>query len=187
LTVRTIKQQEAVIITMNLFILSMNFRECAEAMFDKHVSKMILEAVQMLCATKQLLDPEEIHDPPLYKVCHKNHPVTIWMRQSLDNYMWTLDMIEAMHTEWKFRYNHPEEKQHRSYIVAQYLRTHAPHPDKFPSRGITTFALAMPDQYKVPEDPVESYRRYYQSPDKQKIATWKRRNPPEWYTVAAKA
>ena len=39
---------------MNLFILSWNVRECAEFMFDKHVVKIILEAVQMLCTTVQI-------------------------------------------------------------------------------------------------------------------------------------
>jgi hypothetical protein len=38
----------------------------------------------------------------------------------------------------------------------------------------------MPDEYKG-EDAVEAYRRYYQSPDKKKLASWKRRTPPAWY------
>ena len=44
---------------MNLFILSLCFRECAEWMFDKHISKMIVEAVQMLSTAKRVLDPLE--------------------------------------------------------------------------------------------------------------------------------
>jgi hypothetical protein len=43
---------------MNLFILSLNFQECAEYLFDKHVSKILLEAVQMLCTTIQVIDPD---------------------------------------------------------------------------------------------------------------------------------
>ena len=43
---------------MNLFILSLCFRECAEALFDKHVSKILLEAVQMLCTAKRILHPD---------------------------------------------------------------------------------------------------------------------------------
>ena len=39
----------------------------------------------------------------------------------------------------------------------------------------------MPTIYKT-EDPIISYRNYYMSPEKQKIATWKKkRNVPEWY------
>lgn len=166
---------------MNLFILSLCFRECAEYMFDKHISKILLEAVQMLCTTKRILHPHHNDEEfKLYKIAHKNHPVTIWMRQSYENYMWTIQLIEAMHEEWKYRYGHPENKKHKSFIVAMYLKQNAPLPEEFPQQGLTPFALAMPDEYKT-DDPVESYRRYYQSEAKQKIASWKKREQPEWY------
>lgn len=170
---------------MNLFILSLNIKECAESMFDKHVIKILLEAVQMLCTTIQIIDPEnEISQKiQLYKIAHKNHPVTIWMRTSLENYLWTLDMVDAMHNEWKFRYNHPVDKNHKSYLVAKYLREYAPTADKFPSTGLTPFALAMPVEYKR-EDAIEAYRMYYQSKEKQKIASWKKREKPVWYTIS---
>ena len=178
-------QQQIKTTKMNLFILSLNFQECAEYMFDKHVSKIILEAVQMLCTAIQIIDPEnEISQKiKLYKIAHKNHPVTIWMRTSLDNYLWTLNLVDAMHNEWKFRYEHPPEKMHKSYIVAKYLREYAPTADKFPSTGLTPFALAMPVECKR-DDPIESYRIYYQSKDKQKIASWKKREKPVWYVVS---
>jgi hypothetical protein len=169
---------------MNLFILSLNFAECAEAMFDKHVSKILLEAVQMLCTAIQIVDVEnEIGSKiKLYKIAHKNHPVTIWMRASLENYMWALNLIDAMHNEWKYRYNHPPEKMHKSYIVAKYLREFAPAANKFPQSGLTPFAQAMPVECKC-EDAVEAYRRYYQTPEKQKIASWRRREKPNWYQI----
>ena len=167
---------------MNLFILSWNFKECAEYLFDKHVSKILLEIVQMLCTAIQLVDPDnEISSKiKLYKIAHKNHPVTIWMRASLDNYMWALNLVDAMHNEWKYRYDHPPEKMHKSFIVATYLKKYAPSADKFPSTGLTPFALAMPVECKC-EDPIEAYRKYYQTPDKQKIASWKKREKPAWY------
>jgi len=167
---------------MNLFILSLCFQECVECMFDKHISKMLLEAVQMLCTTMRIVDPDSsVKDQiTVYKMAHKNHPVTIWMRESLDNYIWTLDLVEAMHNEWKYRYDHPAEKMHKSYVVAQYLRKYAPTSDKFPSVGLTPFAQAMPKECKS-DDPVESYRKYYQTPDKQRFASWKKRGKPKWY------
>ena len=169
---------------MNLFILSLNFKECAEYLFDKHVSKILLEAVQMLCTNMQLVDPENevANKIKLYKMAHKNHPVTIWMRTSLENYMWTLDLVDAMHNEWKYRYNHPPEKMHKSYIVAKYLREYAPTADKFPSKGLSPFAQAMPVECKR-EDPIEAYRVYYQTPDKHRIASWTRRERPSWYRM----
>ena len=167
---------------MNLFILSLCFKECAQAMFDKHISKIILEAVQMLCTTIHVIDPEnEIQNKTkIYKMAHKNHPTTIWIRTSLENYIWTLDLVDAMHEEWKYRYDHPPEKMHKSYLVAKLLREYAPSPDKFEKQGLTPFALAMPVECKT-DDTIESYRRYYQTEPKQKIASWKKRDPPSWY------
>lgn len=145
---------------------------------------MIVEAVQMLSTAKHLLDPFPVdseESKKIYKICHKNHPVTIWIRTSLDNYLWTLEMISAMHDEWRYRYGHKETKFHASYLVAQILKKHAPSADCFPEKGLTPFAQAMPDEYKN-EDAVEAYRKYYQSPEKRKIASWKKRNPPNWWT-----
>jgi hypothetical protein len=164
---------------MNLFILSLIQKEIAQFMMDKHVSKILLEAVQMLCSAKRILDPDDIINDKLYKLAHKNHPVTIWCRTSRENYIWTLDLVDELHNEWRYRYGHPETKLHKSFLIAQILREHI--PTTFPQIGLTRFALAMPDVYKT-DDPVESYRNYYMSEEKQKIASWKKkREMPDWY------
>jgi hypothetical protein len=166
---------------MNLFILSLIQKEIAQYMMDKHVSKILLEAVQMLCSAKRILDPEDEINERIYKLAHKNHPVTIWCRTSQENFIWVLDLIEELHTEWRFRYGHSETKFHKAYLVSLILRENIPKYDKFNETGLTPFALAMPVQYKT-DDPVESYRNYYMSEEKQKIASWKKkREKPEWY------
>ena len=38
----------------------------------------------------------------------------------------------------------------------------------------------MPKECKS-DDAVESYRKYYQTPEKQRIASWKKRGKPKWY------
>ena len=168
---------------MNLFILSIIQKQIAEYMMDKHVSKILLEAVQMLCSAKRILEPDDENNNHLYKLAHKNHPVTIWCRTSKDNFIWTLDLVDELHKEWKFRYGHPETKIHKSYTVAMYLRKNIPSDDKFPEKRLTPFALAMPDKYKS-DDPIVSYRNYYMSEEKQKIASWnKKRSKPEWYIL----
>jgi hypothetical protein len=168
---------------MNLFILSLIQKEIAQYMMDKHVSKILLEAVQMLCSAKRILDPDDEVNERIYKLAHKNHPVTIWCRKSKANFLWTLELIDELHNEWKYRYNHPETKIHKSYITAQILKDHLPSDDKFECQDLTRFALAMPDIYKT-EDPVLSYRNYYMSEEKQKIASWKKkREKPKWYKI----
>jgi hypothetical protein len=197
--------------TMNLFILSLDPVKIAEYMMDKHIAKIILEAVQMLCTTQRLLvgdKPGGGCDPCVYKIAHKNHPVTIWCRAAQANYIWTLDLIDAMHAEWIYRYGHPAHKQHKSYNVAQYLRQNIPPATAFERINVagimTPFALAMPDEFKVRMaatatgtasasasgtshgadiyDAVASYRSYYLSEPKRRIAKWaKLRETPLWY------
>jgi hypothetical protein len=199
---------------MNLFILSLDPSKIAEYMMDKHIAKIILEAVQMLCTTHRLLLTTATAtgikecDPCVYKIAHKNHPVTIWCRAAQANFIWTLDLIDAMHTEWKYRYEHPVHKEHKSYNVARYLRQNIPSAAAFERikvAGIMTpFALAMPDEFKIRittsssgshaatatgtshgadiYDAVASYRSYYLSEPKRRIATWsKLRGMPLWY------
>ena len=170
---------------MNLFILSFIQREIAQFMMDKHVSKILLEAVQMLCSCKRILDPDdEKTNSQIYKLAHKNHPVTIWCRKSKANFMWTLHLIKELHNEWRFRYGHPDTKFHKSYLMALILKDNIPSDDKFEEQGLTPFALAMPEQYKS-DDPVEAYRNYYMSPEKQRIASWKKKRlKPKWYRLA---
>jgi hypothetical protein len=53
----------------------------------------------------------------------------------------------------------------------------------FEEEGLTPFALAMPEKYKS-DDPIASYRNYYMSPEKQRIASWKKKRPkPDWYNI----
>ncbi len=195
---------------MNLFILSLDPAKIAEYMMDKHIAKIILEAVQMLCTTQRLLTGAgagECDPTIVYKIAHKNHPVTIWCRASQANFIWTLDLIDAMHAEWKYRYGHPACKQHKSYSVAQYLRDNIPPASAFECVKIpgvmTPFALAMPDEFKIRADhpgsgslssptgtshgadiydAVASYRSYYLSEPKRRIAKWgKLRGMPLWF------
>ena len=166
---------------MNLFILSLIQKEIAQFMMDKHLHKILLEAVQMLCSAKRILDPEDPINENIYKLAHKNHPVTIWCRLSKENFLWTLELIDELHKEWKYRYNHPETKIHKSYVIAQILKENIPKKEKFEHQSLTPFALAMPDKYKS-DDAVLSYRKYYMSEEKQKIASWKKkREKPKWY------
>ena len=169
---------------MNLFILSLIQKEIAESMMDKHVNKILLEAVQMLCSARRILEPDDdVINERIYKLAHKNHPVTIWCRKSKANFVWALDLAEELHNEWRFRYGHPKTKIHKSYHVAMFLRENLPRDDAFEEVGLTPFALAMPDKYKS-DDPVLSYRNYYMSEEKQKIASWcKKRGKPAWYVL----
>jgi hypothetical protein len=157
---------------MNLFILSRSQKRIAKYMIDKHVHKILLEAAQMLCSAVRVLSPDSDFTG-IYKLAHKNHPVSIWCRNSRANFEWTLELVEALHQEWQFRHGHT--KIHKSYLVCKKLVI----PSTFPEEGLTPFAICMPDQYKT-DDAIESYRNYYRA-DKAKMASWKNRDKPYWF------
>ena len=167
---------------MNLFILSLLQKQIAEWMFDSHIVKIILEAVQVLSTAKRLVDPDDPTNATLYKMAHKNHPVTIWVRQSQQNYIWTLILVYEMHKEWRYRFGHTKEEYHKSFLVAGQLLKHMPSADKFPRQGLTPFAQAMPEEYKVPGDPVKAYQQYYMSPQKSHLLKWTKRERPEFFS-----
>ena len=151
---------------MNIFVLDNDTRACAQAHCDAHVVKMMLESAQMLSTTCRLygLDCG-------YKITHKNHPCTKWVRESIENFMWLTALALELNEEWKFRFDHTHDS--KSIEVIKDLTV----PD-LPDIPQTPFALAMPDQYKS-DDPVQSYRDYY-SNEKYEIAWWTYRRPPKW-------
>lgn len=178
---------------MNLFYLDENLDKCAEAHIDKHVTKMQLETAQML-STNIWIDevlgyiPRKITSDETaklrtaavdanlptsvrYKPCFFNHPCTIWMRESYENYEYSVLLVDALNTEAMWRgFN-----RHKSSIMVENL----PMPTRMEHHGLTTPALAMPDERKQ-EDPVASYRDYYLN-EKAGIATYTRREPPDWW------
>ena len=152
---------------MNIFVLDEKVEKCAEYHCDKHVIKMILESAQMLSAVVRLNG----HDIG-YKLTHKNHPCTIWARESLSNYNWLVRLTRLLNYEYRYRYD--KDINHKSYDLVKTL----PIPD-LPDIGLTPFAQAMPDQYKN-KNAVKAYRDYYIN-EKSKFLTWTNRKTPIWY------
>jgi len=154
---------------MNIFVLDYDLTKCAEYHCDKHLIKMILESSQMLSTACRLngLDAG-------YKSTHKNHPCSIWVRESLDNWLWLRDLVFALNREYKYRYE--TERDHKSFSVVKSL----PLPN-IPKLGLTPFRLAMPDEYKT-DDAVSAYREYYNK-DKRHLFSWKKRSIPFWIKV----
>lgn len=142
---------------------------------DKHVVKMILETCQMLCAVWHIVDPEhKIYEPP-YKLAHKNHPCTIWVRTSLGNYKWLCQLGLELCKEYTYRYG-------KTHACEKYIITLSEQVPPIPDDGFTTPAQAMPDMYKD-HDAVEAYRMYYFF-DKNSMLCWKGkiagRDTPDW-------
>ena len=176
---------------MNIFAIDEHPVRAARQMVDKHVVKMILEAGQMLSTSHRVLDGEEYYDRTknnrrikrwrlsderegkLWKASFVGHPCTQWTMESRMNYRWHATHALALCREYTHRY----EKIHNSQALIEYLFNRE--PLNIREGGLTKFAIAMPDQYKV-ECSVESYRNYYRG-EKAYFAKWKNRDTPVWW------
>lgn len=159
---------------MNIFILDKNIEKCARYHADQHVVKMILEGTQMLCT---VLNQNDIFTP--YKSTHIKHPCALWTGESLSNWHWLYRLTLQLNKEFLYRYRKTDD--HASAVVAKKL----PFPP-IKDKGLTEFIQAMPDIYRVPDDPVQAYRNYYIG-EKSGFVKWTRRRTPKWFKAAMKS
>lgn len=183
---------------MNIFILDNCPKKAAIMHIDKHLIKMILETAQLLSTCHRVLDGvktvglskkgrkstkytlPDSREEILYKSTHVNHPCSVWLRQSNENYNWLFSLYESLLQEYQYRYGRVH-KCSNLYYSLKYP------PNKITYRYMTDFAQAMPDEYKN-EDAVEAYREFYIKDKSKKMKmTWKKRNVPEWYKEQANA
>jgi hypothetical protein len=158
---------------MNIFYLDYDPKLAALFALDKHCIKMILESVQLLYTCYHLTDPEKLEECPYipYKITHKNHPCSVWLRKSLYHYFWLMELGWWYCKEYTFRYN----KVHACEKHLVWLITNPPNLPIFPFEQPPQ---AMPDKYKC-EDSVEAYRKYYIG-EKLRFAKYTKREAPNW-------
>ena len=179
---------------LNIFYISDDPTQAAQWMVDKHVVKMILESAQLLSTAHRLLDGrvtagksklgrnvkryilDDGREPVLYSATHVNHPSAVWARTSVENYLWLADHFSALMDEYNYRYN----KEHKCRGELSYMLMSPPH--NLREYDMTEMPCAMPDEYKVPGDSVESYRNYYRV-GKSHMHSWKNRQTPEWISA----
>jgi len=152
---------------MNIFHLHKDPEICASYHCDKHVVKMILETGQMLSTAYQR------HcgiDEQLYKPAYPKHPMTIWVGDSLGNYMWSMDLLGHLLNQYRLRYHNRIHKTGR--ILNNLICLNENIKDKFDVKNFTDPPLCMPDEYKttirIDEDNatdefdyIQSYKNYY--------------------------
>ena len=145
---------------MNIFVTSPCPKESAIVLPDRHVNKMSLETCQMLSIVASEKwgygygTLPKIDGTP-YKTdkgAFRNHPCTRWAAETIDNAYWLIKWGMNLCDEYTLRYN----KTHSCYntlLQAYYL---------FPKGKIdkvTSFARAMPDEYKL-DDSIDTFTAY---------------------------
>lgn len=175
---------------MNIFFVHQNATIAAQSLVDSHVVKMALESSQLLSTAHRILDgaeyigksktgrnvkrwklPDE-RENVLYSATHINHPSSVWVRQSNNNYNWLYAHLLSLLEEYTYRY----DKRHKCANLVGVLMSP---PRNIPITYFTPPTPAMPDEYKVGENILESYRNYYKN-GKNHLHLWSKRNPPDW-------
>lgn len=180
---------------MNIFRVHDDPVIAAQSLCDKHIIKMIVESAQMLSTVHRMLDGQletrlsatgrkmkyynHHMDDVLYRAVHHNHPSTVWTRESKANYEWHYEHFVALCDEYQYRYNktHATDIKLRSALEIT--------PSNIPDIGETRFKLAMGSnpECQFPEDPVKSYRLFYQTKQDRFKMVWTNRPIPEWFEV----
>lgn len=166
---------------MNIFFLHSDPVICAANHCDKHVNKMIIEHLQMMSVALDThgLPPAKKKDGSYYSVrAYRRHPCTLWVAESLSNFLWLYDMTAALCWQFKIRYR----KEHAGTDSLLSISLSSQLKKIYPDLGHTMPAQAMPDWCKHPTNSVEAYRNYYNL-TKWKFATWKTA-APEWWAPA---
>lgn len=157
---------------MNIFILDLDHKLNAKYHCNTHIIKMPTELAQILGTVMDSFGLKTSIKPT-----HQNHPCTIWAKQSKANFNFTKELCYELCKEYTFRYG----KRHK---VEDYLEEIFC-PDTLTNDSLSTFAQAMPEQYRN-KDSVQAYRDYYIN---EKLCQdgwrweYKNRTIPEWALV----
>ena len=156
---------------MNLFYTHEDPWKAARDLADSHAVKMPLEQAQMMSSTHRLLETPQA--PFVYKMTHKNHPSTKWIRSSQIAYKWGLEHLEALLAEYRYRYGriHKTQREKLQYLKAV--------PAALPDLPFIAPPQCIYDECKT-EDTVQAYRNYYKARRSEIDMRWTKRSAPVW-------
>jgi hypothetical protein len=148
---------------MNIFIISASPHECAIMLDDKRLVKMTTETAQMLSSALS-----EYNAVPFYKRSHANHPCSKWVGASRENFMWTIQLLSELNSEYVRRYN--KDVNHLAYTKA--ISACVTQIDKIPEGQLTPFVNCS--LFKDESDVIKAYK-------KTMVQKWTEfKQPPRW-------
>ena len=187
---------------MNIFVLHSDPVLAARDQCDKHVVKMIVESAQMLSTAHRLLDGTMTQEPRkaangnwrrvkvwklddshmdsiLYAAAHTGHPCTKWIMESAMNYDWLYVHFLELCKEYEHRYGKDHATRAKLGVIL------GNRPKNIPLVKSTPFKLAMQSnpECMYADDPVRSYREFYQTKQSRFKMKWTKREVPTWFKV----
>lgn len=153
---------------MSIFVTSKCPFECAEYLDDKRVIKMVLETAQLLSTAARACGYE---GDDVYKSSHVNHPCSKWVRETKQNYMWTMRHFRALCIEYTRRYGrmHKSSWMYPSFLALSNL---------IPEGEMTEFVNCTKDVLDA-SDVFDAYKKYLN-------LKWESdKRQPTWFSKAA--
>jgi hypothetical protein len=159
---------------MNIFFLDWDPKLSAIFACNKHIIKMVIESTQLLYTVYHLNQPELLLNSQLtpYKITHKNHPCSKWIRENFSNFLWLLTLSWEYCKEYTYRYNKVHSCEKHILWMVHHL------PTNLSYSSMTLPVQAMPEKYKC-IDAVEAYRKYYIG-EKLRFVKYTKREVPFW-------
>lgn len=158
---------------MNIFYISPDPRECAQALDQLRLNKMQIETAQLISNGLRANGCRGLH---LYRSTHVHHPCTLWAAKNVRHMSWLIQYLHELYMEWGWRT--PERSTHRSGEMA----------DWFYVDLLTTEIPLLPweDPPNVTPFPQMPVIEAYKQTLRNKWATgkrrpnWKKRGAPSW-------
>ena len=176
---------------MNIFYTNNDPKLCAQYHTNRHVISQLKEACQLLSTAHRVLDGKQVAglsasgrkkkvwkldselDSIVYSATHINHPSALWVRQSSHNYMWLCELVSELSKEYTHRYGKVHKCERDGLLDVLYNNV----PKNIPKGAFTEPTPAMPVEYIVKGDSIQSYINYINGA-KQHLHSWKNREVP---------
>jgi hypothetical protein len=171
---------------MNIFIFDLDIKKNVSYYCDEHIRKMPIETAQMLSYSHHLFPLPSINKLELittgkiheYQQARANHPCSIWVRESIHNYSYLVELGLELCKEFEKRFGHKIISEEKIQWCANFYPL-------LPLKSVSLPIQCMPEQYKIKtgdyfNDVVKAYRNYFIG-EKASWATWNRSEIiPEW-------
>ena len=164
---------------MNIFAVNADPRLAARDLPDKLIVKMPTESLQLLTPWAFNAHGVYIQKPDGTNYGIKgfaHHPCAKWLYESPANVGWLLCHALEMNLEYSRRYGKVHGTTQGLDQIADLLYWHEP---DLSWSAHTPFVQAMPEEFKIPNDPVTAYRNYING--YKGYAEWRYSKKPDWW------
>ena len=108
----------------------------------------------------------------------RNHPCSKWVREDRSGFEYAHSLLRALCDEFTYRFGkvHATDIYYFGELPEVNINKLFPH-----RRRRKSVPLATGEQHPKDADPVDVYRRYYETKSERWELKWTRRDTPEWY------